>query len=39
LSDVVRALHSPSGFSSGLHSGQKKPDQNTDDGDHNQEFN
>jgi hypothetical protein len=38
LLDVVRAGHSSSGFSGGLHGWQEQSDKDTDDGDHDEQF-
>lgn len=38
LFQVVRALHPTRGFAGGLHRREEEPDQNTDDGDDDQQF-
>ena len=39
LLHVVRALHTTSGFASGLNSREKEPDKNADDGDDDEKLN
>jgi hypothetical protein len=39
LLEMVRTLHPPCRLTGGLHSGQKKSNQNTDDGDDDKKFN
>jgi len=39
LLDIVPARHATSGFTSGLNSGQEKPNKNANDGDHHEQFN